>query len=281
VVLWTIRRPTRGWYIRLCAPSFPPGSFIPLLPVAKEAQHYSPAALSFNCRVNIPSIIPRKSRTLSMETDSTLNDDSGIHSYPPTPPAVIVVQPPSPSVVHAKLNEIAPRPSLHQTQIIEFYLIPLSVINQRQISRGSFFSRALSVFTSNSWPDSNSFGLYPVKSISLPAYPLPVGTQTSVLPTHQASSSPGSSTEPIPLLTFHDRTSVLTAGSITGLIEIDQTIERLLGVQTSFWIAIALTYLGNLEEREVRKPFESRFWTRRSNFFLTELFGCQQRLRED
>jgi hypothetical protein len=203
-----------------------------------------------------------------METDSTLNDDSGIHSYPPTPPAVIVVQPPSPSAVHAKLNEIAPRPirqnsapqpSLHRTQITEFYLTPLSVVNQRQMNRSSFFSRALSVFTSNSWPDSNSFRLCPVKPISLPAYPLPAGIRASVLPTHQISSSPGASTEPIPLLTFHDRTSVLTAGSITGLIEIDQTIERLLGLQTSVWIAIALTYLGNLEEREVRKPLENQF----------------------
>jgi len=38
--------------------------------------------------------------------------------------------------------------------------------------------------------------------------------------------------------------------SFTGLIEIDRTEEQLLGIETSFWIAIALTYLEFLEERE-------------------------------
>lgn len=54
-----------------------------------------------------------------------------------------------------------------------------------------------------------------------------------------------------PLLVFHDRTPVLTVRSLTGLIEIDRAEERLIGVSTSFWIAVALTYLEFLEEREV------------------------------
>lgn len=54
-----------------------------------------------------------------------------------------------------------------------------------------------------------------------------------------------------PLLTFHDQTPVLTVRSLTGLLEIDRSEEILLGVDTSFWIAIALTYLEFLEEREV------------------------------
>lgn len=54
-----------------------------------------------------------------------------------------------------------------------------------------------------------------------------------------------------PVLVFHDRTPVLTVRSLTGLIEIEQTEEQLLGVETSFWIAVALTYLEFLEEREV------------------------------
>lgn len=56
---------------------------------------------------------------------------------------------------------------------------------------------------------------------------------------------------PPPLLTFHDRTPILTVGSVTGLLEIDRAEERVLGVDTSFWIAVALTYLEFLEEREV------------------------------
>jgi hypothetical protein len=54
------------------------------------------------------------------------------------------------------------------------------------------------------------------------------------------------------VLTFHDRTPVLTVRSLTGLIEIENTEEQLLGVETSFWLAVALTYLEFLEEREVR-----------------------------
>lgn len=53
------------------------------------------------------------------------------------------------------------------------------------------------------------------------------------------------------VLVFHDRTPVLTVRSLTGLIELERTEEQVLGVDTSFWIAVALTYLEFLEEREV------------------------------
>jgi len=51
-------------------------------------------------------------------------------------------------------------------------------------------------------------------------------------------------------LTFHDRTPVLTVRSVTGLLELDEKAECELGVAPSFWIAIALTYLDFLEDRE-------------------------------
>ena len=35
---------------------------------------------------------------------------------------------------------------------------------------------------------------------------------------------------------------MLTVGSVTSLLEIDRAEERILGVDTSFWIAVALTY---------------------------------------
>lgn len=44
---------------------------------------------------------------------------------------------------------------------------------------------------------------------------------------------------------------MLTVGSVTGLLEVDRAEERILGVDTSFWVAVALTYLEFLEEREV------------------------------
>ena len=56
---------------------------------------------------------------------------------------------------------------------------------------------------------------------------------------------------PTPLLTYHDRTPVWTAGSTHGLLEVDQGRERELGIQPSFYVAVALTYLEFLTEREV------------------------------
>jgi hypothetical protein len=43
-------------------------------------------------------------------------------------------------------------------------------------------------------------------------------------------------------------------GSLTGLIEIDRIQESLLGIETSFWVAVALAYLEFLQERDVRLP---------------------------
>jgi len=198
-----------------------------------------------------------------METDSTLHDEptsTRVHSYPPTPPPALVVHPPSPSAVQIKLDEIvpglsgratAPRPSPPPTQITEFVLAPISSITQAQAASGSFFSRALSAFKTNTSQHSNSFTLSPVDPISPPKAPAPIAQTSSVLPTHHPQPPTHEvSTTPTPLLTFHDRTPVLTVRSLTGLIEIDQAEERVLGVQTSFWVAVALTYLEFLEERE-------------------------------
>jgi len=41
----------------------------------------------------------------------------------------------------------------------------------------------------------------------------------------------------------------MTVGSLTGLIEVNQQEEQLLGIDTSFWIAVALTYLDFWESR--------------------------------
>jgi len=57
---------------------------------------------------------------------------------------------------------------------------------------------------------------------------------------------------PTPLLTSQDRTPVLTVGSVTGLLELDERVKPDLGVAQSFWIAIVLTYLDFFEDREVR-----------------------------
>lgn len=59
------------------------------------------------------------------------------------------------------------------------------------------------------------------------------------------------SSAPTPILTFHDRTPVWTVRSTHGLIELDTEQIRLLGVEMSFYVACALTYLEYLGEREV------------------------------
>ncbi|THG98227.1 hypothetical protein EW026_g3926 [Hermanssonia centrifuga] len=78
----------------------------------------------------------------------------------------------------------------------------------------------------------------PAVSASLP--------QAQTTPPAEAAPVP----TPIPLLTYHDRTPVWTVGTTYGLIEIDKLRERELGVQTSFYVAVALTYLEFLTERE-------------------------------
>ncbi|KAF9528844.1 hypothetical protein CPB83DRAFT_853832 [Crepidotus variabilis] len=148
----------------------------------------------------------------------------------------------------------------------------------------SFFSRALSVLKNHRPSHSNSFTL---SRIQRPPNARPTPT-TAVPPTALVSSGPSSpppayastaalisdmpqrrtstlsthalgtqsqllGTQPVvhtPLLTFHDQTSLLTVRSLNGLLEIDVDEERQLGVDTSFWVAIALTYLEFLEERE-------------------------------
>ena len=186
-----------------------------------------------------------------------------VHSYPPSPPAPsVVVQPPSPTSIHAKLEEISSSPSSRATisgarqlpsQITQFILAPHSSAHVPQPETSSFFTRALSAFRNSKPSHSSSFTLCPLPP------PAMASTVTSVqnAPTAGTATPPPSShhfhllPRPIPLLTFHDRTPILTVGSITGLLEIDEAEQKLLGVQTSFWIAVALTYLGFLEERDV------------------------------
>ncbi|KAF9468372.1 hypothetical protein BDZ94DRAFT_1279871 [Collybia nuda] len=237
-ICWTIHRPKRGWYVRIRAPSFPPGVFIPITPVPRASPHYVDAALSFSSRTNIlPHVQPEHTSRPS------------IHSYPPTPPAV-VVQPPSPSSVHAKLDELPKGQTLRKpppsSQITQFILAPHST-QPVQPTSNSFFARALSILKNHRPSHSNSFTLGRV-TVSAPLSPPPPYVAAS----SSAETPPVAPTTPTcpPVLVFHDRTPVLTVRSLTGLIEIEQREEQLLGVETSFWIAVALTYLEFLEERE-------------------------------
>ncbi|KAH7912051.1 hypothetical protein BJ138DRAFT_1172144 [Hygrophoropsis aurantiaca] len=258
-ICWTIHRPKRGWYIRIRSPSFPPGTSISLLPVPRASPGYVDAALSFACRTNVFSSASPYSPGTSPKTstDSTLTDITAVHSYPPTPPvAPITVTPPSPDTIKTKLDEIDVSPPaaakkrksrVPPTKVTHFMLAPHStphIPGPQPGDQTSFFTRALSAFRNHKPSHSSSFTLCPIA----PAIPQPSGSDSTSQPRKRLSHL--IPLAPSPLLTFHDQTPVLTVRSITGLLEIDRAEERMLGIETSFWIAIALTYLEFLEERE-------------------------------
>jgi len=54
-----------------------------------------------------------------------------------------------------------------------------------------------------------------------------------------------------PVLTFTDTTSLLIGtGATSGTIELDHGVARALGVEPSWWIAVALAYIEFLDERD-------------------------------
>ncbi|KAJ7468758.1 hypothetical protein FB451DRAFT_381467 [Mycena latifolia] len=237
-ICWTMHRPRSGWYIRIRAPSFPPGAFIPLIPPLPDALHPT-GALLFASRTNISAVPEAEARVST----------SNVHSYPPTPPATVVVQPPTPSSVQTRLEQTQGK-QRHQppaTQVTQFILAPYAsqVLKPEQMS---YFQRALSVIKSHSAGPSYSFTLARVPSVTSPP-PYPANSPVTS-PVDSTVSLAAPTVEVPPLLAFHDRTPVMMVRSVTGLIEIDPAEERALGVESSFWIAVALTYLEFLQEKE-------------------------------
>lgn len=229
---------------------FPPGVFIPLTPVPPSAPYHAEAAMSFNSRTNIPVTIPTQTPSDAPPSD--------LHSYPPTPSQ-------SPTELQRRPVSLIPA-----SQITQFILSPSSIPPEADDPDSSFFSRALSVIKSHRPSRSNSFTLsrilHPPKRDGVSSPPPPylsnassssfeqVPTPLPPLPDITTPLGHYQQSHPVlnsPLLVFHDRTPLLTIRSLTGLIELNQVEERTLGVDASFWIAIALTYLEFLEEREV------------------------------
>ncbi|PIL26156.1 hypothetical protein GSI_11911 [Ganoderma sinense ZZ0214-1] len=268
-ILWTVHRPKRGWYIRLRPPSFPEGVFIPLLPLPQTSPYFADAALSFSCRTSLPPV--RRAALTQHPTDSEVTLTDGItpreqHSYPPTPPAnpVVVVNPPSPRSVDAKLDSVSPsppsplrvRPPL-QSAVTHFVVAPRALAPPpEQAAQASIFSRLFAVIKSNAPTHDYSFALAPIPGS-------PMGACSPTSPTTSGPASPGAGAgrpgqgvgagttlAPVPLLAFHDRTPVWTARCSSGLIELDEGQCRVLGVDPVFYVAVALTYLEFLEERE-------------------------------
>ena len=126
-------------------------------------------------------------------------------------------------------------------------------MQQQQPANTSFFTRAFSILKSHQPSHSNSFTLSRLLAPNPLSSPPPYASSVALMTPEVVSTDNNNAPLPLhpPLLVFHDRTPFLTVRSLTGLIEIDDTEEQLLGVDTSFWIAIVLTYLEFLEEREV------------------------------
>ncbi|KXN90397.1 hypothetical protein AN958_04266 [Leucoagaricus sp. SymC.cos] len=260
-VCWIIHRPFRGWYIRLRAPMFPSGIFIPLTPVPRASPYHVDGSLTFSSRTN-PTPLPNGTpdppqRSLTLQDDSS---QASIHSYPPTPPATHLC-PPSANSISSKKEATGA-----QSQVTQFILAPLATSSPRSPThqQQSLFSRALSMLKSHSPSNSNSFTLSrvplntplsppPPYVLNLPAADASRSTLISMNSPPDPSVGSALTVAPLhtPLLTFHDQTPVLTVRSLTGLLEMDKSEEVLLGVDTSFWVAVALTYLEFLEEREV------------------------------
>lgn len=247
---WTIHKPKRGWYIRIRAPSFPPGAFIALAPVPSTSPFHAEAALSFASRTNLPRRSLPSTTKSSMETIRSGSDATVVHAYPPTPPVPVVnVQPPSPRSVHQRLDELSPanRPRRPPTTVTQFIFTPHSTPHVPHPEPASFFVRALSAFRNSKPSHSSSFTLCP-----LPEPPASAVMSESDSASPHAQRHPTiQPTAPAPLLTFHDRTPIFTVRSTTGLLEIDGAMERELGVDRSFWIAVSLAYMEFLGEREV------------------------------
>ncbi|KAF8509185.1 hypothetical protein JB92DRAFT_2947816 [Gautieria morchelliformis] len=211
---WSIHRPKRGWYVRVRSLSFPPGTFIPLiLPAPKPP----PASVTVG---TIPTI-----RTPE-HLDGALT--FSVRTSQPTP------QKASPGEVRIHVNThsypptppVAPSPSSTQT---------LSVPSPHEIKA------KLHAITPQSPTTVTHFVFYP--SLPLPTSitlsPAPFAFFSHVLVGNMA----------VPLSTFMDHTPtsfVLT----TGLLEINKGIERQLGVDPGFWVAVALAYLEFLTERD-------------------------------
>ncbi|KAK0201158.1 hypothetical protein DFS33DRAFT_1111761 [Desarmillaria ectypa] len=240
-ICWTIHRPKRGWYIRIRSRHFPPGVFIPLTPVPPTSPHHVDAALSFLSQTNMPS--PREAG--GAFTFQEGSSSSTIHSYPPTPP------PPPPPASSSPPSSVKSEEyfgrSKQKPQVSEFILAPHSLQHVETGEDSSIFVRAFAALRNHKPSHSNSFTLSRVLQplVSPPPY-VPASADPVPAPT---TEHPNSVLCP-PLLVFHDRTPVYSVASFTGTIEIDKAEERLVGVDTSFWIAIALTYLEFLAERE-------------------------------
>ncbi|KAH8077403.1 hypothetical protein BXZ70DRAFT_703395 [Cristinia sonorae] len=236
---------------------------------------------------SLPHLVSAQSSRRSTDSDATLTDGQQrdsvtVHSYPPTPPTTGL--PPriaiSTADIEAKLHKLSdstsssssskspqvtpntsPNPGgtlsptaallrpqsqlISSSQITHFLVSPhaqppptVTVVPK------SLFTRLTDALKSHA-PARSSF------SFNMCAVPPPHRcTPTSPVIGATSPNLPAPNPHLHPLVTFHDTTPVWTVRTTTGLLDVDEVAIRALGVDLSFYVAVALTYLEFLEERE-------------------------------
>ncbi|KAG9028478.1 hypothetical protein FRB95_006420 [Tulasnella sp. JGI-2019a] len=275
---WTVHRPIHGWYIKFRSPAFPENFFIPLTPYSSKAHaalfpgiDVSEGSFTFACRTTPIDILLRPAATPPTPSSS--------HSYPPSPSGSSYPPHPAPSprdsvtstsstatlVENKTANEESgaasstiqlptrrppqPRPQ-PQSQITHFLITPdpslaypLSMEQEmRQQQQGKAHHRVSGLFSSLSQKlvgaTKRSF------TIRVPSNSKP----TTALDSQMFVDRPPAM---LTLLTFHDTTPTFTLGSPTsGMLELDDGIARLLGVDRGFYVAVCLAFLQFLEDKQ-------------------------------
>jgi len=138
---WVIHRPTRGWYLRIRSPAFPPGAFITLSPPTVDTRQAGSGSLEFGCRTNPWPPPNNPAPTIEPPGRTSTSSTASEHSYPPS-----VSNSPS-SSTHTLISP-------PQSQITRFVLKPSS-----QDPTGSILWRAIARFRQTS-----SFTVFPFEA---------------------------------------------------------------------------------------------------------------------
>ncbi|KAF8312347.1 hypothetical protein DL93DRAFT_2229075 [Clavulina sp. PMI_390] len=274
-VRWSIHRPKSGWYIRLRAPLFPPNASVSLLPVEAPEAPAGSGTLSFLCQTRIDLTPPPPAYgTPSANPAQPRMSQSSDHSYPPSSPSS-----PIGSAPYSKPNPSSP---LAVNVDVDPAASTTELLSSTTVASTSSLLPSPVASTNPNPPAAAAPGATGPKTTADPRVrsevtrffvkPMPLGTTTqpgaassrlSFLPAAMSMNLMGSLGTPHhsftiqtssgalpPVLTYHDTTPFLSAARSTGTIELDHGVARCLGVEPSWWIAVALAYVEFLEARD-------------------------------
>jgi len=261
---WTIHRPKRGWYIRLRAPMFPPGSAISLSPArtsagGESATEIVDSRLRFGCRTLVPSTasqghayppsrssLSSQSHTqvgLSLEPLSTSTRPESMETpmsadlaHDITTQADSSIEsPPNRRSLPTSVPRSPPPPSEWQ---ITHYILKAGEPEEGQFAHLHHHHHLRSL---PSQPPHTSLlhrAIAPITRLSNAA-----SNHFYIVPETTLNPS-------LPLIVFTDTTPVLSAIP-SGTLTVDEQEIRALGVEMAFWIAVSMAYLDYLRDRDV------------------------------